>query len=163
MRGFAGRITPSHARSATCRMGNYRVSSFQLTRSARLFLAHPREGRRGYVPRATPSAAAGGRESGKGKQARCHVVNSPPSCFCIRLRLDRLRKNPNHKLLNVLGRSPRRPAGLKAPPFPCAPPEHFSAASSAAPGSLDICGRSRLVFFPLMLHRLCSLAPLLSA
>jgi len=36
---IAGLIAPSHARSATCRMSNYRVSSFQLTRSARLPLA----------------------------------------------------------------------------------------------------------------------------
>jgi hypothetical protein len=34
------RITPFHARLATCRMGNYMMSSFQLTRSTRLGLAH---------------------------------------------------------------------------------------------------------------------------
>jgi hypothetical protein len=38
---FASRIAPSHVWSATCRMTNYRVSSFQLTGSARLLLAHP--------------------------------------------------------------------------------------------------------------------------
>lgn len=34
------RIAPLHARLTTCRMGNYMVSSFHLTRSARLVLAH---------------------------------------------------------------------------------------------------------------------------
>jgi hypothetical protein len=38
--GFGGGITPTSAWSAICRMSNYRVSSFQLTRSARLVLAH---------------------------------------------------------------------------------------------------------------------------
>ena len=73
--GFAGRITPPHARSATCRMGNYRISSFQLTRSARLFLAHPRTGRHRRIRTAFSST-----EEARRRRARlqiCWITTSP--------------------------------------------------------------------------------------
>ena len=45
-RVLASFITETRARLATCRTGNYMVNSFQFTRSARLILAYPTNGRR---------------------------------------------------------------------------------------------------------------------